>query len=83
MLELGESEAEDTRRWQGCRIAAIDEVHCVGPRMQACYRALDPGKRGRWVETAEEMIGLIRRLIHAGRYRAGQGIERVESEPGC
>ncbi len=67
MLELGESEAADhvaiaKLPW----IAKIHVVHCVGPRMQHLYDALSPDKRGEWLETAPEMVALVRKLVHPG-----------------
>jgi UDP-N-acetylmuramoyl-tripeptide--D-alanyl-D-alanine ligase len=67
MLELGETEAAlhaglaDLPAMQ-----AIDEVHCVGPRMRALWQALPERKRGRHVATAEDLAAEAHRLIDAG-----------------
>ena len=67
MLELGESETDDhvalaALPW----IAKIHVVHCVGPRMQHLYDALSPDKRGQWLETAPEMVAMVRKLLRPG-----------------
>ncbi|MDU8926312.1 UDP-N-acetylmuramoyl-tripeptide--D-alanyl-D-alanine ligase [Alisedimentitalea sp. MJ-SS2] len=67
MLELGPTEAEDhagmaTLAW----MASIDAVHCVGPRMRHLFDALDPVRRGEWVETADEMVRRVQQLVRAG-----------------
>jgi len=67
MLELGTTEAAlhaglaDLPAMQ-----AIDEVHCVGPRMRALWQALPERKRGRHVTTAEALAAEAHRLIDAG-----------------
>ena len=44
----------------------IDRVDCVGHRMRALYDALPEEKRGRWVETAEELVREAHHLVDAG-----------------
>ena len=44
----------------------IDRVDCVGPRMRALYDALPESKRGRWVETADELAAKAHALVDAG-----------------
>lgn len=67
MLELGPSETAlhaDIVRHPA--IAAIDEIHCAGPRMRAAFDALPPGRRGTWTETAEQMAAQIHALLRPG-----------------
>jgi UDP-N-acetylmuramoyl-tripeptide--D-alanyl-D-alanine ligase len=67
MLELGPQELalhEAVARHPG--LAAIDTIHCVGPRMRALHAALPRGQRGEWVETAPELAARTRSLIDAG-----------------
>lgn len=47
-------------------LRAIDQVHCVGPRMQALWSRLDGDQQGLWVATAAEMSTQVHRLIDAG-----------------
>ena len=47
-------------------LAAIDQIHCVGPRMRALHMALPRAQRGEWVETAAELAPRARSLIDAG-----------------
>lgn len=47
-------------------MSAIDQVHCVGPRMRALWARLDGDQQGLWVDTAAEMSTQVRRLIDAG-----------------
>ncbi len=67
MLELGPTEADLHRaiaRHPG--LAAVDLVHCVGPRMQTLHAALPRGQRGEWVATAPELAVRVRSLVDAG-----------------
>ncbi len=67
MLELGPREIalhEEVARHPG--LAAIDTIHCVGPRMRALHAALPVTQRGLWVETAAELAPRARRLVDAG-----------------
>ncbi|UYV36016.1 UDP-N-acetylmuramoyl-tripeptide--D-alanyl-D-alanine ligase [Rhodobacteraceae bacterium D3-12] len=67
MLELGASEMADHAALAALEwIKDIHKLHLVGPRMQHLYEVLDPQKRGEWVETAPEMVALVRRLVHPG-----------------
>ena len=45
---------------------AVDLVHCVGPRMRRLHARLPAQKRGRWVETAEELCQQAHQLVDAG-----------------
>jgi UDP-N-acetylmuramoyl-tripeptide--D-alanyl-D-alanine ligase len=68
MLELGEG--NETRLHAELAelpaMAAIDLVHCVGPRMAALHAALPPARRGQRVETAAELARVAHRLVDAG-----------------
>ncbi|MBE0552791.1 MAG: UDP-N-acetylmuramoyl-tripeptide--D-alanyl-D-alanine ligase, partial [Rhodobacteraceae bacterium] len=67
MLELGPTELDlhqAIARHPG--LAAIDQIHCVGPRMRALHMALPRAQRGEWVETAAELAPHARSLIDAG-----------------
>ncbi|MEM6939906.1 MAG: UDP-N-acetylmuramoyl-tripeptide--D-alanyl-D-alanine ligase [Pseudomonadota bacterium] len=44
----------------------IDVVHCIGPQMGALHSLLPEAKRGVWTETAEEMVGQLRRVLDSG-----------------
>ena len=67
MLELGRDEAQlHAALAENPAIVRIHRVDCVGTRMRALYEALPEGKRGRWVETAEELAAEAHRLIDAG-----------------
>ena len=47
-------------------IASIDEVHCVGPLMQALYSALPEHRRGLSAETSAELAAKVAQLVRAG-----------------
>jgi UDP-N-acetylmuramoyl-tripeptide--D-alanyl-D-alanine ligase len=67
MLELGRDEADLHRGLADHpAMAVIARVDCVGPRMRVLYEALPAEQRGRWVETAEELVDEAHRLIDAG-----------------
>lgn len=67
MLELGPREAELHAGLAAVpSLAAVDVVHCAGPRMRALYDALPPSRRGEWFETAEILAERVRKLIDAG-----------------
>ncbi|NNE87496.1 MAG: UDP-N-acetylmuramoyl-tripeptide--D-alanyl-D-alanine ligase [Silicimonas sp.] len=67
MLELGsDEEALHAAVADLPAMAAVDRVHCVGPRMRALYEALPLEKRGRAVDTAQELGEDAHRLIDAG-----------------
>lgn len=44
----------------------VEQVHCIGPLMQALHQALPADKRGLWFETSEEMAAQLPDLIRAG-----------------
>jgi len=67
MLELGPNEIQlhnDIASFPS--IAGIDLIHCVGPRMRHLWQSLPEFKRGKWSETAEEIVGDVHHLIDAG-----------------
>ncbi len=67
MLELGAQELalhEAVAQHPG--LAAVTQIHCVGPRMRALHRALPLAQRGEWVETAAELAGRARALMDPG-----------------
>ncbi|SDE51244.1 UDP-N-acetylmuramoyl-tripeptide--D-alanyl-D-alanine ligase [Limimaricola pyoseonensis] len=67
MLELGPREHElHAALAEDAAMAALRTVHCVGPRMRALHEALPPERRGRWVETVEELVPQIDRLVDSG-----------------
>lgn len=67
MLELGANEMADHAALAALPwIAKIRTVHCVGPRMANLHEALPADKRGEWLESASEMVGLVRKLVRPG-----------------
>jgi UDP-N-acetylmuramoyl-tripeptide--D-alanyl-D-alanine ligase len=67
MLELGSDEtALHAALAQNPHLLVADVVHCVGPRMRACYEAMPADIRGRWAETAAEFSVGLGDLISAG-----------------
>ncbi|WP_411837429.1 UDP-N-acetylmuramoyl-tripeptide--D-alanyl-D-alanine ligase [Paracoccus sp. ME4] len=67
MLELGADEAAMHRAVaDDPAMAAVDLVHCAGPRMRHLFAALPQGRRGVWAETAAELAAQAPDLIRAG-----------------
>ncbi|MCK0138351.1 UDP-N-acetylmuramoyl-tripeptide--D-alanyl-D-alanine ligase [Aliiroseovarius sp. F47248L] len=67
MLELGPDEAALHADLADLPfIRAIDQVHCVGPRMQALWERLDGDQQGLWVDTAADMTAQVHKIIDAG-----------------
>ncbi|SLN48535.1 UDP-N-acetylmuramoyl-tripeptide--D-alanyl-D-alanine ligase [Roseisalinus antarcticus] len=67
MLELGAAEAQlHAALARDPAMAAVQVVHCVGPRMQHLHRALPEARRGRWVETADALVHEAARLVDPG-----------------
>ncbi len=67
MLELGPTEAALHAALADLpAMQAVDEVHCVGPRMRALWDALPDAKRGRKTATAEALASRAHRLVDAG-----------------
>ncbi|MDF1728091.1 MAG: UDP-N-acetylmuramoyl-tripeptide--D-alanyl-D-alanine ligase [Sulfitobacter sp.] len=44
----------------------IDQVHCIGPLSHALYAALPEHRRGIWVQTSEELVPSLSRLLNRG-----------------
>ncbi len=44
----------------------VDQVHCIGPLMQALHEALPDARRGMWFETSAEMAEHLPDLIQNG-----------------
>jgi UDP-N-acetylmuramoyl-tripeptide--D-alanyl-D-alanine ligase len=67
MLELGQEEAQcHAQLASNNYLLTVDVVHCVGPRMRACYDALPAAIRGRWVPEAQELASGLGELIAPG-----------------
>lgn len=67
MLELGPDEARIHAEVADLpAMAAMDQVHCVGPRMRSLYEALPAAKRGRWSEAAPALAAEAGTLVGAG-----------------
>lgn len=67
MLELGPDElALHAAIAQDPAIAAVDVVHCVGPRARALWDALPKARRGEWHETAAPLVERAAQLVDAG-----------------
>jgi UDP-N-acetylmuramoyl-tripeptide--D-alanyl-D-alanine ligase len=64
---LGQEEAQIHAQLAGNNhLLTLDVVHCVGPRMRACYDALPAEIRGRWVQEAQELALGLGELIAPG-----------------
>lgn len=67
MLELGpDEEALHTEIAELPFIADLHVIHCVGPRMRHLWDALPEPKRGRHVDSAQELAEQAHRIIDAG-----------------
>ncbi len=67
MKELGSQEqAMHAAMAQVDAMARVDQVHCIGPLMQALHQALPNDKRGLWFETSAEMAEHLTDLIKTG-----------------
>ncbi|TNC73724.1 UDP-N-acetylmuramoyl-tripeptide--D-alanyl-D-alanine ligase [Rubellimicrobium roseum] len=67
MLELGPEEAAlHAGLAEDPAMEAVDQVHCVGPRMRALHAVLPADRRGEWAERPEALSGHLRRLVDAG-----------------
>jgi UDP-N-acetylmuramoyl-tripeptide--D-alanyl-D-alanine ligase len=67
MLELGPSEGDlHAAIAADPAMAHVDIVHSAGPRMRALHDVLPDAKRGRWADTAEDLIPHLRRMVDAG-----------------
>lgn len=67
MLELGSDEvALHVAVASDPSIAAVTQVHCVGPRMRHLWEALPEDKKGRWTQTAQEMVHEVASIVDSG-----------------
>ena len=67
MLELGTDEIQlHAALAQNPHLLMADVVHCIGPRMRACYEELPVEIRGCWAETAAEFALELDELVAAG-----------------
>ncbi|WP_420863003.1 UDP-N-acetylmuramoyl-tripeptide--D-alanyl-D-alanine ligase [Algirhabdus cladophorae] len=67
MKELGPDEVAIHAGFaQNIHLQHLDVVHCVGPLMQNLWHALPEHQRGRWVETAPEMLKGLGHDVDAG-----------------
>ncbi|MFP1644070.1 UDP-N-acetylmuramoyl-tripeptide--D-alanyl-D-alanine ligase [Pontitalea aquivivens] len=67
MLELGPDEAALHAAIADLpALAAVDVVHCAGPRMRALYQVLPRARRGEWHETAQGLAARAAHLADAG-----------------
>lgn len=67
MLELGDAEVGMHRAMaENTHLRALDLVHCAGPLMRHLWEALPEEKRGRWAQTAAELVPHVSRLVDAG-----------------
>ncbi|MEJ6398424.1 UDP-N-acetylmuramoyl-tripeptide--D-alanyl-D-alanine ligase [Yoonia sp. 208BN28-4] len=67
MLELGDTEmADHAGLADDVSMAALDVIHCAGPRMHHLWSALPDEKRGQWAETAAELAEKAGHLLDAG-----------------
>ena len=67
MLELGEAEEDMHREMAGnAHLRSIDLIHCSGPLMRHLWEALPEEQRGRWAETAAELVPQVPRMVDAG-----------------
>ncbi len=67
MKELGAQEqAMHAAMADVTAMARVDQVHCIGPLMQALHEALPQDKRGLWFGTSAEMAAHLPDLIQGG-----------------
>ncbi len=68
MLELGTIRGRDApRAWHSNKhLQSLDLIHCAGPLMRHLWEALPEKQRGRWAETAAELVPQVSRLVDAG-----------------
>jgi UDP-N-acetylmuramoyl-tripeptide--D-alanyl-D-alanine ligase len=67
MLELGTSEVVMHREMvENVHLQKLDLIHCAGPLMQHLWLALPDKQRGRWAQTAAELVPQVSRLVDAG-----------------
>jgi UDP-N-acetylmuramoyl-tripeptide--D-alanyl-D-alanine ligase len=67
MLELGTAEVAMHRDMaQNEHLKSLDLIHCAGPLMRHLWEALPEEQRGRWAETAAELVPQASQLVDAG-----------------
>ncbi len=67
MLELGPEElALHAAIADEPALAAVDMVHCVGPRMAALHARLPQRKQGWYVESADDLASIMHNLVAPG-----------------
>ncbi len=67
MLELGPDEiALHKNVANDSSLQNVSLVHCVGPRMKHLYDALPEEKRGRWAQSATDLLPQIAKLVDSG-----------------
>ncbi|SIT75222.1 UDP-N-acetylmuramoyl-tripeptide--D-alanyl-D-alanine ligase [Yoonia rosea] len=67
MLELGAAEVAMHRDMaQNEHLKSLDLIHCAGPLMRNLWDALPEAQRGRWAETAAELVPQASQLVDAG-----------------
>ncbi len=67
MGELGETELQRHGELADLdSVVNVDIFHLVGPMMKEMYNALPVGKRGVWVNSADDLVGQINALLMAG-----------------
>ena len=67
MLELGEKEADMHRDMtDNAHLKSLDLIHCAGPLMRHLWEALPEEQRGRWAQTAAELVPHAPQLVDAG-----------------
>lgn len=67
MLELGTAEIAMHRDMaQNEHLKSLDLIHCAGPLMRHLWEALPEEQRGRWAETAAELVPQASQLVDAG-----------------
>ncbi len=67
MLELGPDEdALHAGLADLAPMAAVDVVHCAGPRMRALWQRLEGERQGLWAEEADQLATRAGRLVHPG-----------------
>ena len=67
MLELGTAEARMHRDMaRNGHLQTLDLIHCAGPLMRHLWEALPEHQRGRWAQTAAELVPQAARMVDAG-----------------
>jgi UDP-N-acetylmuramoyl-tripeptide--D-alanyl-D-alanine ligase len=67
MLELGTAEVAMHRDMaQNEHLKSLDLIHCAGPLMRHLWESLPEEQRGRWAETAAELVPQASQLVDAG-----------------